>query len=653
MEDAVADAILNKLVQYVEEFEEETLDARKRSEKTRDYYDGIQLTDEEISVLKERGQPPLILNHVKRKVNFLLGHEQERRTDPKAYPRNVPQDEEGAQAATDALRYVQEDQDLPEHCSDVFEYMMLEGYGGVEVLYNADKGCVDIKGWAWDRLIYDPYSSKHDFSDAMYLGGVTWMDQSRALAKYKDKEEVINGTVASAQRERESGTSETLADKPRWVNFTKRPRLRVVQLYWLDGDKWMFAHFCRGGFLLGPMEVLLKDEDGASECPMVLQAAYVNRQNQRYGEAYELLDRNDEINKRRSKALHLMSVRQVKADEGAVDDVESAKRELARPDGWIEKTPGLELEVLDTGNMLQGQFELLQLSMIEMEGAGPNAALMGKQGKDASGRAILASQQGGLTELARVMGRYKHFKTRVYRQIWNRIKQFWNEEKWVRVTDNENNIKFIGFNRKMTVAEVILDEARRKGAGPEDLEMLQQAMMEMDPEGAQQLTGKLANNIAEMDMDIIIDDAPDTIVIQQEQFGEIVDLVRAGVPFDPEDLVEMSQLRNKDKVLKKMRERREGQARAGAPPPELVEAELREKNATAFEKEQKGIGQQIENADRAASLSLHGPTPPQHVEKQQDRAFDAAKTIGTAEHSAQEAERSRQFQANQPAKPVK
>jgi hypothetical protein len=661
---AANDDTLTLLVNYYEEWENETLEARKRSERTRDYYDGIQLTSAEIAELTKRGQPPLIFNHTKRKVNFLLGHEQERRTDPKAYPRNVPQDEEGAAAATDGLRYVQEDQDLPEKCSDVFEFMMLEGYGGVEVLYEPNKGCVDIKGWDWDRLFYDPHSSKHDFTDAGYLGGIVWMNEGRALAKYRDKAAVIEGTVAAAREEQDAGKSETHDDKPRntiWVDFKRRPRLRIVQIYWNDDGKWKWAHYCKGGFLLGPMEVPFLDEDGAPECPMILQAAYVNRNNERYGEAFELLDRNDEINKRRSKMLHLMSVRQVMADEGAVDNIDKARIELARPDGYIEKSPGMNFEVLDTGNMLQGQAELLAEAKAEMEGAGPNAALMGKQGKDASGRAILASQQGGLTELARVMGRYKHFKTRVYRQVWNRIKQFWTDEKWVRVTDNERNIKFIGFNRKMTVAEAILAEAEAKGATPEDLQALQQAMVEIDPERAQADSGKLANNVAQMDMDIIIDDAPDTIVIQQEQFGEVVDLVRAGVPFDPEDLVEMSQLRNKDKVLKKMRERRESQAQTGAPPPEIVEAELRDKNAKAFKAEQEGLGQQIENADKVAGLQMHGPTPPEHVERQRDRQFDAAKTVGQSQSANEEAERGRQFtsrerretQANQPVKPAK
>jgi hypothetical protein len=641
------DDVLTKLVNWFEESEEQTTHARQVSEKCRDYYDNIQWTSEEISKLNDRKQPALTFNHAKRKINFLLGHEQERRSDPKAFPRNVPNDEEGATAATDTLRYVQEDQDLPAKFSDVFEYMMLEGFGGVEVLYNAKKGCVEVKGWDWDRLFYDPYSSKHDFSDAMYLGGVVWTDESRLKARYPDKVAVIEGTVSTARSEWDAN-SETYNDKPRhnvWVDFRKRPRLRVVQIYWNDSGKWQWAHYVRGGFLLGPKDVAFVNEDGESECPLILQSAYVNRENERYGEMLELLDRQDEINKRRSKLLHLVSVRQVIAEAGAVDNVEKARSEVARPDGYLEIAPGKKFEI-DTGaDLAKGQAELLQEAKMEMEQAGPNAALMGKQDGAASGRAIIASQQGGITELSRVFGRYKHFKTRVYRQVWNRVKQFWTDEKWIRVTDNERNIKFVGLNRMLTMGELAMKQAQAQGMPPEELQKFAQ-IVQQDPQ-SQQPSDQKANDVASMDMDIIIDEGPDTITVQQEQFEEIVKLAQAGIPFAPEDLIEMSSLRNKDKVLERIKQRSEQQAGMGAPPPEVVEAELRVKHATAFDKEQTGIGKEIDNAAQKASLLLYGPDQPSHVQKQDDRAFDAAKTMDGHAVSQSEAERARQFQAEQ------
>lgn len=567
---------LTQLVQWFEESEELTATAREKAQKCRDYYDGIQLTALEIATLQGRNQPPIVNNRIKRKINFLLGNEMERRSDPKAFPRNVPEDEAAADAATDALRYVQEDEDMPTKCSDVFENMMIEGYGGIEILYNAQKGCVEVKGWAWDRLFYDPFSSKHDFTDATYVGGIVWMNENIAQAKYPDKKAVLEGTVASARSEHQN-KGETFDDKPRnniWVDFKKRPRVRIVQIYWNDGKTWKWAHYTKGGFLKGPMDVAFLNEDGESECPLLLQAAYVNRENERYGEVAELLDIQDEVNKRRSKLLHSISVRQVIAEAGAVDNVERARTEVAKPDGFIEVAPGKRFDIEDGGNMAAGQAELLAEAKNEMEIAGPNAALMGKQGKEASGRAILASQQGGLTELARVFGRYKQFKVRAYRQIWNRVKQFWTEEKWVRVTDNGRDARFVGFNTPEKVGDALLEQAKAKSAPPEMIAEIEKDI-ETDP-SMQVPTGKMLNNVGKMDVDIIIDESPDTVSIQVEQFDQLVGLAQAGVVFAPEDYIEMSQLHNKEKMLQRLKERQDAAQGQNQIPPEVQKLQFDE-----------------------------------------------------------------------------
>src|SRR5262245_15382172 len=48
---------LARLVRYFEEAENVGREARERSERCRDYYNNNQLTQEEIAVLKRRGQP--------------------------------------------------------------------------------------------------------------------------------------------------------------------------------------------------------------------------------------------------------------------------------------------------------------------------------------------------------------------------------------------------------------------------------------------------------------------------------------------------------------------------------------------------------------------------------------------------------------------
>ena len=58
------------LVQMFEDAEDATQTARALSERDRDYYDSIQLTAEELEVLKKRNQPPVIANAISPKSIF-------------------------------------------------------------------------------------------------------------------------------------------------------------------------------------------------------------------------------------------------------------------------------------------------------------------------------------------------------------------------------------------------------------------------------------------------------------------------------------------------------------------------------------------------------------------------------------------------------
>mgnify|MGYP003555166488 CR=1 FL=1 len=56
------------LCRMFEESEDSTYESRKLSERDRDYVDNKQLTAEELSTLKKRGQPPVIDNRIKTKM---------------------------------------------------------------------------------------------------------------------------------------------------------------------------------------------------------------------------------------------------------------------------------------------------------------------------------------------------------------------------------------------------------------------------------------------------------------------------------------------------------------------------------------------------------------------------------------------------------
>lgn len=601
--DTTPDATLASLIQWIEDAEQEGATARDRSERDRDYYDGRQITETEAAELRLRKQPIIAFNLVQGKIDYLLGLEKQQRSDPKAYPRN-PADQEAAESATDGIRYVCDAQNMPMIASQVWENMCVEGAGGVDVCVEPkDDGSFDIvlHQVHWDRMVWDPYSRERDFSDAKFLGTLAWMDEADVLAQWPDAGDVVETTYSSAP------DTSAWADRPRWNVWAdpKRKRVRVVQLYWRVGTEWRCGTFTRGGWLEDAAASVYLDDDGKTACPLIFASAYVNRDNWRYGVVRNLVDPQDEINLRHRKAVHLLSVRQVVAEEGAVRDVDKARQELAKPDGYIEVARDFRFDISPTQDLSTGQASLLQEGKSMFQNMGPNAALMGKSGDSASGRAIALSQQGGAMEIGAILDVHRHWRRRVYRAIWSRIKQFWTAEKWVRVTDNEENLKWVGLNKPVTLADKLMEMP------PEEAQQVANELMLVPGDPRLSEPVEIRNDVSQLDVDIIVEEGQDVATLQIENFETLAGLAKAGVPIPPQALIKASSLRNKDQIIEEMKT---GGADPNAPPPppspEMIEAAAKAKKAEADAMKAEAEAQmaQMQMQMMAAQMAM-GPPP--------------------------------------------
>lgn len=527
---------VTELVEMFEASEDATSTSRQLAERDRDYVDNIQLTAAQIKELNKRKQPLTVINRIKRKVDFLRGYEMGQRVDPRALPR-TPKHEEDADGVQQGLRYVAEDQRFDQLRSRVFDNLVVEGAGGYRVgVKPGPDGEMEItlNRVSWDRMFADPHSSEPDYSDAGYLGGVLWKDYDEAVAEYADNPdalEFLNTTLDSAS------LSDTYDDKPKfrvWAD-KKRKRIRVVFMWIKRQNVWYFAEFTKGGILKAGKSPFVTDK-GESDCELIYGSAYVNRENERYGLVREMISPQDEINKRRSKALHLLNVSQTTLEEGAVNDIEAFRRETARPDGVKVVNPGYFDKVRDDTrtDLAAAHMQLLQEAKSEIDMMAGNIALQGNalQKSAASGKAIIASQQGGAMEIAPLMDSLRDMDVRVFRAIWYRIRQYWTAEKWVRVTDDERNVKWLGLNIDPQQAEVLKQQYPDKIAGT-------------------------VSSVAQLDCDIIIDDAPDGLTPQLEQFQSLVELKKMDangeLPFRA-ILMAMPSLKNKEQVLAAMDE---------------------------------------------------------------------------------------------------
>lgn len=614
-----------ELQKWYQQWEETTQVERTLAERDRDYYDGKQWTEEERATLEKRKQPIITINRIAPKINFIAGTEIKIRSDPKAEPR-TPNDMDVADVATDTIRYVLEENNWDQTRSMAANDLLLEGVcaGEVGVELKYDEICVTIKRMAWDRILYDPHASAHDFSDAKFCGSVMWMDREDALATWPDAAEIIESTTTPGD------TNTTHEDKPHSWSDPSRDRIKVCQMWWRDttpADEehpaprkdWYVGTITGAGFVEKPTVSPYVNRRGETEPGLVLQACYIDRQNAHYGVVRNLIPIQDEINKRRSKALHLISMRQSTSTAGAFADIQELKRELARPDAHIEVPPGADFQILPAGDMAQAQFLLLEESKREIDTVGPSALATGHENRAMSGRAQQVAQQSGQTELESVFDRARNWQRNIYRLVFSRIQQFWTDEKYIRVRDSDQNIRFIQINQPVTKRMAVLEAAEQQGV---------EVPPEMLADPALDEVIDTRNNIAELDVDIILTDAPDTVSLRQEQFEILAGLAERGLPIPPDIIIEASNIRDKKKILDRIRGTEEQQAQqaqmqqqqmaeesqARAVAMAQAQAKAQETVASTALKQAQAADTQVDMhikaAEAQAGLNLQAPNPP-------------------------------------------
>jgi len=479
---------LDYLTAKVQEYEEQKL--------SRHYYHGAQYTPEEIRILRERRQPVITINRLGRKIDSIAGLMLRLRQDPKAYPRN-PKNADGAEIATQCVRNVLESNEwyfLDNYCAT---QAGIEGIAGVELkLIPGDHGDPDL-GMDFifgDDFFYDPRSFKPDFSDARYMGIAKWLDVEAAVELFPDREDDIRSLMV------ETGFDLTThSDREfKWV-YVNEHRIRLVEHWYKHRGRWYWAFYC-SFILLAQGESPFRDERRRPCSRYVMFSAAVDHDGDRYGLTRNLKGPQDEINARRSKALHISNVSRLTVQKGSVDDVETTRREAARPDGLIEYNAGFEAPIAaDKNNDLQAHVLLLQHATGEIDTfANINPQMLAQDGKDEhSGVAINLLQKAGIAEIGTFLRNYRAWKIRVYRAIWNTIQSTWTAERWVRVTDNEGVKQFLSVNR-----------------------------LGLNQWGQPTIT----NAVGSLDVDIVLDEGPDVANMMQDAWEVLAAMPPGTIP---------------------------------------------------------------------------------------------------------------------------
>jgi hypothetical protein len=561
------------------------------------YYHVDQWTSEQLRVLKKRSQPAITFDRTGRKIDSLSGTIRRLRTDPKAYP-NSPNGEMGAEVATQVIRTIcdasmAEDLEV-ECCRDA----LIHGIGVSELkLTKGDKQDPDIRfGYCDPRTwFYDPRSTKNDFHDTRFHGIYKWADADELEAAFPEQENLIRQSINN------DGGYWTAFDtdrEPMWIDIYHR--VRLVDHWYKEGQIWKWC-LHTGIVELMKGESPFVNERGQSISKYHAFAAYIDIHGDHYGLIRRLRGPQDAINQHRSKAIHIMNTRQVKLKEGAVDDVEVTRREAARPDGvLIYRGDKNDLDVIQPDQEFLQQTNYYQDAKTEIDSFGPNQQLIQNFGQNVSGRAANMLQQAGLAELGPFLKNFRMWKLERYRACWLAAQKFWTADRFLRVATDPQSLQAI---------------------------FMQINGIQLNEYGLPALVNALGN----IDVEIKIDEGPDTETIQGDIFDLLMALSQNNVPVPPQAIIEASYL--------PMSEKKKLQQMVSQPDPTKVQAQqlLMADKQTDIQKKQAEIGkiqsQGMLNAAKARTEGMpDAPLPPKSPLDVAQQLADINETNATAMH---------------------
>jgi hypothetical protein len=485
------------------------------------YYHNKQWTKEELRKLRMRKQPEITLGVIQRKADGIVGTIRRLRTDPKAFPR-TEKEGPGAEVATQAIRYVCDSS----HWEEIEAEACRDGVvGGINVaeleIVSGDQGDPDIAIRHVDprTYFYDPRSTKPDFSDARFMGTYKWCSMD-------ELEEIFPGAGEKIASGDNDGGVATSYDQDRDQLWTDdRDRVRLVDHWYIKGGQWQWCLHV-GTKLLDSGVSPFVDDHGKTQCKYEACSNNVDDDGDRYGYVRVWKGGQDVVNHAHSKGLHIANTRQVWIEDNALPedgDVEKLRREAAKPDGVVVlptgtlSNGGLKIETGDSEFLKQQWF--FDGAMNFITNYGPNAALIGDMPKSASGRAIALQQQAGLAELGPFLKNFRAWKLNIYRKVWFAIRKYWQAERWLRVTDDDKVTGFLGINQ-----------------------------LAVDPNTGQPV---VQNALSAIDVDILLDEGPDTETVMGDTNDMLMALAQNGVPVPPEAIIETSGLPSsqKDKLI--------------------------------------------------------------------------------------------------------
>ncbi len=537
-----------------------------------DFYDNEQWKDADKAVLEARGQKPLVYNVTATTIDWVLGTERRARSDFKVLPRRKA-DSKPAERKSELLKYLSDCNDTPFHWSRAFADAVKVGVGWIEdaIQDSAEDEPIVTRYCNWREMLGDSSSNELDYSDGRYMFRSKWVDVDTACALFKRRKDIIEGSVDNIDQFTElsmygdEAMDQKEIDLDR-VNVSRRNdnhtggyfrrRVRMIECWYRvpeEVQKISGGQFA--GEIYDPHSRGHQDQIASGEAEIVKRTTMRmnvaifttvgmlwmgpspyrhnrfpftpvwgfrrGRNGLPYGLIRRIRDIQEDINKRASKALHILSTNKVVMDKGAVDDMAAFEEEIARPDSIIVKNPGRDLTINADRELSQYHVELMSRSIAMVQQAsGVTDELMGRGTNATSGIAIQSRQDQGQMATSGLFDNLRYAKQKSGEKLCSLLEQFMSEQKAFRITNKRGRPEYVEVN-----------------------------------------DGQPENDITRSKADFIISETDWRATIRQAQADELFALLAKIAPAAPQMvivildlLIESMDLPNREEIVKRIRQ---------------------------------------------------------------------------------------------------
>lgn len=552
-----------------------------------DYHDHLQWDARDAQILIERGQVPLVFNEGRLSVEWVCGTEKRNRIDYKILPRG-PEDEPIAEVNTKVVKYTDDVNTASFHRSKAFRQAVVSGLGYLEEGINIEPGQELIYSGSvdWRNVIRDSRSRDPDYNkDGRYQFRKRKLDIDYACALLpKAKESLLSSskdstfemledrwylgerlTSAHDLDYRQGIAAGAYGDRGGFIGLGnadtgRRSAVDLIEAWYkvpsrvevfnrgpfageqVDPANAMHAQAKNDGWqcyetVAWRMRVMIMTEgypiwDGPSPFKhnkFILIPVYGFRRDsdgQPYGLWRGMRDPQYDLNKRMSKALWAASSNRVIADKDAVEDIEQARMEIARPDGWIEKKKGSEIREMENSADVAQSLNLADRDREHLRNvSGVTNENLGRDTNATSGKAILAKQDQGGTTTAELFESARLARQQAGQLRLSHIRQFMSSKKVLRIVGKNRPVEWLTVN-------------------------------EYDEE-----TGEYLNDLTQAELDFIVDEQDWRASIQQAALAEFMELFKVIAPMAPQAvinlldlLVDQFDIPEKDEIVARIRQ---------------------------------------------------------------------------------------------------